>query len=293
MHWWARQQLRSKNPQTRREAVEKLMTEPPADAATLVLSVLDDPEPAVRKAGMIAIAKLQITGVASTVVRGLRDTSPEVREESVCTLRAAGDANAVSALVGVLNDSDPDVREAAVEALAKIQSKLAIEPLVPVLADPQSSIRNAVAGALPQIDPEWSRSDAARRAIPALKTRLTSSDYRVRQAAADVLGRIGEIQHAEPTLNSFTDPVHDKQMAVVQSLLQMAADWDDDVRLAAVEALGRVGDERAREFLAGRLNDAVPWVRQAAECALKQLRSTEAGTTCTTIGPEDRRGGTD
>jgi HEAT repeat protein len=164
-----------------------------------------------------------------------------------------------------------------VEALGKIRSKLAIEPLVASLADPQSSIRNTAAGSLRQIDPQWSRSDAARQAIPVLKARLTSRDYWVRQAAADVLGRIGDIQRSEPTLNSFTDPVHYKRMAVVQSLMQMATDWDDDVRLAAVEALGRVADERAREILTESLRDCTPWVREAAEQSLGQLKAPEVG----------------
>ena len=99
MYWWARQQLRSKNPQTRREAVEKLITEPPADAGSIALSVLEDRDPTVRKAGMIALARLKITGVISTIINGLRDTSPEVREECIRTLMVVGDATAINALV--------------------------------------------------------------------------------------------------------------------------------------------------------------------------------------------------
>jgi len=92
-----------------------------------------------------------------------------------------------------------------------------------------------------------------------------------------VLGRIGDIQRSEPTLNSFTDPVHYKRMAVVQSLMQMATDWDDDVRLAAVEALGRLADERARGILTESLRDRTIWVQEAAEFSLTQLRAPEVG----------------
>jgi HEAT repeat protein len=62
-------------------------------------------------------------------------------------------------------------------------------------------------------------------------------------------------------------------MAVLQSLLQMATDWDEDVRLASGEALGRLADERSREILTESLSDATRWVRQAAGLALKRIRA--------------------
>jgi HEAT repeat protein len=184
-----------------------------------------------------------------------------------------------------LDDSDHDVREAAVEALGHLRSKLAVEALIPSLADAQSSIRRATDGALRRIDPEWKDSEAARKAIPALKARLNSRDYWVRQAAADVLGRIGDMRRAEPTLNSFTDPIHYKRMAALQAMLQMMTDWDADVRVAGAECLGRLGDARAAEVLTEALADRNEWVRTAAAAALQRMAKGNEGA-----GPHAARG---
>ncbi len=452
MHWWARQQLKSKNPQTRREAIEKLTAEVPEEAVGEVLSLLQDPDATVRRAVFAALGSLKATGLLTTVIDGMRDTAAEVREEAIRTVMAVGDGTCVNVLVGALKDSAPevrqqaaralrhfnwhpsnttqaallrvalgqygeasdlgavaidpllavlrdpraagrpaalealgrigdertlkpllgavkdgdphvrvaaieaiasqrdtrgrdvlqgalkdpdaavraaaasalgqvsdestlerlvaslkdsnwsvrkaavetlgrardlqsvgpltllledpdhDVREAVVEALGQIRSKLAVEALIPALTDPQSSIRRAAETVLRRIDSDWIKSDAARRAIPALKSRLGSRDYWVRQTAADVLSRIGDMRRSEPTLSAFTDPIHYKRLAALQAMMQMAADWDDDVRLAGVESLGRLADERAEELLKGAQKDRNEWVRLAAEESLRRLR---------------------
>ena len=123
-----------------------------------------------------------------------------------------------------------------------------------------------------RIDADWIKSEAARRAIPALKSRLGSRDYWVRQTAADVLSRIGDMRRSEPTLSDFTDPLHYKRLAALQAMMQMAIDWDDDMRLAGMESMGRLRDERASELLTAALKDRSEWVRLAAAESLRRLR---------------------
>jgi HEAT repeat protein len=104
-----------------------------------------------------------------------------------------------------------------------------------------------------------------------LKTGLTSKEYWVRQAAADVLNKISEMRKAEPTLQAFTDPMCYKRNMAVDALLQALGDWDRDLRLAAAEALGRLAEKRAVEPLVQKLADPDQWVRASAAEALTAL----------------------
>jgi HEAT repeat protein len=125
---------------------------------------------------------------------------------------------------------------------------------------------------LRKIDEEWERSEAARRAIPALKSAATSKESWVRQAAADTLSKLNDLPKAEPTLSGFTDPVYYKRAAALQALVQALGDWDRDLRQAAAEALGRVADQRALEPLkAVWEGDSDEWVRRSAQDALWRM----------------------
>jgi HEAT repeat protein len=146
-----------------------------------------------------------------------------------------------------------------------------VEHLVAALADAESSVRNLAAGVLRKIDEEWERSEAARRAIPALKAASTSKEYWVRQAAADTLSKLNEMPRSEPSLSAFTDPVYYKRAAALQALVQALGDWDRDLRQAAAEALGRIVDQRALEPLKAALGDEDEWVRASAQQALWRM----------------------
>ncbi|HXI51829.1 MAG TPA: HEAT repeat domain-containing protein, partial [Candidatus Saccharimonadales bacterium] len=127
-----------------------------------------------------------------------------------------------------------------------------------------------------KIDPDWEHSDAARRAIPALKSTLISKEYWVRQSAADTMARLSGLPKTEPSLTAFTDPVYYKRTAALQALVHALGDWDRDLRLAAAEALGRLSDPRAKEPLAGALNDSDPFVRASAAQALRKMGGSVA-----------------
>ena len=90
----------------------------------------------------------------------------------------------------------------------------------------------------------------------------TSTD--VRCAAAEALGKIGDIRAVEPLIG------------VLQSNSSKGASGvrsDDDVRCAAAEALGKIGDIRAVEPLIGVVqSNSREEVRQAAASALMRFK---------------------
>src|SRR5262245_52650922 len=59
MHWWTLQQLKSRKPQTRREAVEKLLAEENPQAVDELLPMLSDAAPEVRRAVAVALGRFK------------------------------------------------------------------------------------------------------------------------------------------------------------------------------------------------------------------------------------------
>ena len=58
MNWWTLQQLKFKNPQTRKQAIEKLAVQPPADAVPGLLSAIEDEAAEVRSGpGNLSVAQ--------------------------------------------------------------------------------------------------------------------------------------------------------------------------------------------------------------------------------------------
>src|SRR5581483_8852164 len=135
---------------------------------------------------------------------------------------------------------DRDARQAAVMSLGRIGDPRAIECLVVALTDENDGVRAAAAAALRRLDKEWERSESARKAIPALQQLTKSSEYWIRQAATDTLGKIGESKPAVPQdLATFADPVQMRKQAALEALLNALSDSDRDLRQAAAESLGR------------------------------------------------------
>jgi HEAT repeat protein len=89
---------------------------------------------------------------------------------------------------------------------------------------------------------------------------LTSDKPKVRAAAASALGG------AEP----------ERSAEAAGALLRAVDDLDVDVRASAILSLAELGDERAIEPIALRLDDGAPPVRQCAAIALGRMRATAA-----------------
>ena len=91
--------------------------------------------------------------------------------------------------------------------------------------------------------------------------------WRVREAAAEALGKIGDSQAVEPLIAALKDEDwYVRKYAVealgkigesrtVKPLIAALKDLEQDVREAAVEALGKIGDSRAVEPLIAALKD--------------------------------------
>ncbi|MCE5297779.1 MAG: HEAT repeat domain-containing protein [Methanoregulaceae archaeon] len=93
-----------------------------------------------------------------------------------------------------------------------------------------------------------------RPAVEYLIINLWDTDKRVRMAAVDALGAIGDHRAYEHLVKMLDDPDH-------------------DVRFASAIALGELGDKRAIEPLSKACNDPNCYVRTMAEESLIKIRS--------------------
>src|SRR5258708_19034127 len=102
-----------------------------------------------------------------------------------------------------------------------------MESRVVALTDENDGVRAAAAAALRRLDKEWEHSEGARRAIPALQHLTKSTEYWIRQTAADTLAKIGEIKQTLPQeLATFADPVLLRKQAASEALLSALSDSD-------------------------------------------------------------------
>ena len=80
MHWWTAQQLKSKNPQTRMEAIGKMASRSPSEAFEPLLRLVTDPEPSIRKAAIGELGKIHQPPSLHPLVDLLKGENDEARE---------------------------------------------------------------------------------------------------------------------------------------------------------------------------------------------------------------------
>src|ERR1041384_1877684 len=127
MQWWTLQQLKFKNPQTRRQAVEKLAEARTEEAIDCLMGALQDDDHEVRLAAVKGLALCKDQRTLPALIQGMRDPRPEVREAVVATLMQIGDVTCIEGLVGALKDLPPGVRNRAAHALDALGWKPANE----------------------------------------------------------------------------------------------------------------------------------------------------------------------
>jgi HEAT repeats/PBS lyase HEAT-like repeat len=118
---------------------------------------------------------------------------------------------------------------------------------------------------------------------------LYDSNYTVRKAAADVLGKLGDIRSVDLLIALLNDPEGDVRKAAAESLgklgdiravnplITVLRDYNADVRKAAVDALGKLGTKiNNLEIEIGHLYDSNYAVRIAAADILGKLGDIQA-----------------
>lgn len=230
-----------------RESAAKALGEirPPEAVAALVTCFLKEKSLRVRSAlWNDALRSYQSITLPDNVFTALRDSDPGVREKAASLLGLAPDSRAVQASIAALEDKEDGVRLEAVIALGKSKAPEALEPLISALGD-------------------------------------CCSD-RVRRAAIEALGKLGDQRAADPILISmlqrkgidYGGGVHRaasealKSLGAPQTLLklaQAARSPEGSKRLIAVGALaGSFDGPIVTDVMKAALEDNDPGVRRCA-----------------------------
>ena len=133
-------------------------------------------------------------------------------------------------------------RRAILSACAKLRSPWVDELLWEALADPNEVVRDFVAGELGRRQP---------LALDHALRRLRMPPWFAKSAALRIIGRL-RVREALPEIRRAVD------------------DANADVRRAAAEALSEIGGEEALRLLVRLKKDESPYVRAAAEGAIRK-----------------------
>ena len=235
-------------------------------AVPRLTGLLDDQDPAVRRAATLALGNTGAAGAGGAVEPLIAALEREdLLACAASALGALGDARAAGPLSRKLGHPDQAVRRDLSRAMAALGSA-SVDALLAALAGPDSLAREAAAEALGLV------GDA--RAARPLAGALEDKNARVREKAAWALGRIKVFSPAliaaledEATpvraaaaeaLRLINDPL------AVEPLIAALKDKKAPVRAAAAEALGLLKDRRAIEPLKPLLTDEDESVRKKA-----------------------------
>lgn len=276
------------------------------DRAALILKLLDDPLPDLRRLAAAEARRLyQETrrndpALADKLILLLQDDSETVRAEAALALAASGDRRAADALLQRLPaDAHPAVQSAIIEALGELRDARSVATLVGFLASTDDALVIRAAGSLGTIGERGTpTADAAASAIEPLGRLLTRNGPApaandVHEAAARALAKIARPETLPLLLNGLDDPapavrffaaqglgnIGNADPRAIDALVKRLADADKGVRAAAVDALGRIGAKNDARGIAARLapgSETDPDVRAALWAALAALEKRTA-----------------
>src|SRR5581483_2261413 len=251
--------LETGGPALKREAAAMLARIKDPRGGVALVRLLADPDPDVRTAGAHALeqsAGVLDAATGEALVLALRDLKDEEQRTSIRKLLGVI-PNAIAPLTAMLTHAEPEARLTAADILEHLLDSRSADALVDAMADPGlqeiavrtlkklSAIRSRIDetfNALRNVEElslrEESRMAAVeqllgigRPSVEILIEYLEDEDWVVREAAADLLGKIGDVR------------------AVLPLMERLQSDKDTGVKELAVKALGLIGDPRPVELL--------------------------------------------
>lgn len=275
--------LRSGPTELKKEAAAMLARIKDPHAGVALVELLENDDEVIRKAGAAALE--QMAGILDTdTARALVSLLPKTSagaDRDVLTHLIGAIPTAVLPLCEMLKHPDQDAQVAAALMLDQLLDPRSVDAFIDAMGNPAlrdiavgtlkklSAIRERIDGTfdtLREVEGASEREEArmstvidllgiGRPSVEILIEYLEDDDWLVREAAADLLGKIGDVRAVEPLMKRLE---HDK---------------DTGVKELAIKALGLIGDARpSRLYL-----DAIPIrpLRVYAMEALAKIKDVE------------------
>ena len=152
------------------------------------------------------------------------DPDALVAESAVRALSGIGGKQAIPAMAALLKAQDSNLRMTAAQALGRSKSAAATDYLLPAVADANEIVACTALAAIEEIHSrdDSSKSLLPQEAIPALMAALGDTRWRVRAAAAEVVGKL-KVSALVPELKKL---LNDTDSFVVKSALAGLMDAD-------------------------------------------------------------------
>lgn len=232
-------------------------------------------QPRLRAAALDALRQTGKGAIPSLTAK-LEDPDPEVRRAAMVALGAIGDDAAVPALIEALAQEEGDLVAVAAGALGKIGARAAFEPLCAQLSHPSALVRQTVVAAINSLG----HPQHTERMLALAQAR----DPLVREAAIRSLGYFGDPRSLDALLRACRDEAPAVRLAATDSvafyddprtLATAQASLSDPVaavRAAAARTLRFAPPALAIGLLRQALHDPDMWVRVHACRSLAQFR---------------------
>jgi HEAT repeat protein len=270
MLWLTLQQLKSGDPEKRRQAVQRLAELESPKALDGLAKAVNDDDAQVRVAAVTALGGIVHEQSMELLLRALHDLEPLVRQAALSNLKDDGSERVQIAVAGALRDTDPGVRGRA----ARFLEQSAWHP-----RDLEDEIWVAIARG--QMMRAASLGAAA---IQPLESVLQAGRYSQQAAVVEALGAIPDERVLKSLLRALRSPDHVVCLAaisaltnaggsgVVNDLAQMLKHNDHRIRTAAIEAVARFDAQSRAGALRDLLRDSMWDVRSAAAAALAKVK---------------------
>jgi len=248
-----------------------------------LVRLLRDEDAAVRKAGALALEQMAgvlDTAAASALVQDLREVKDDEQRRVVTALLGVI-PNAIEPLTAMLRHPDAEARLTAAAILEHLLDPRSADAFVDTIGDPalqETAVRtlkklglireriDQTFGGLRAVEDSSQREEArmaaviellgiGRPSVEILIEYLEDDDWLVREAAADLLGKIGDIRAVEPLMR------------------RLKQDRDTGVKEISLKSLGLIGDARPVDLYL----DAIPIrpLRVFAMEALAKVKNVE------------------
>jgi eukaryotic-like serine/threonine-protein kinase len=258
-----------------------------------VCACLRDPEIDVVNRAIDVVIKANNPDTIRYLIPVLKDENENARRAAVEVLNEIGNAKSVKDLLGALKDSDWWVRSRAADALGKIGGPKVIDAVLQLVRDKDEDIRRAAIEILNQTKDE--------RAVESLIQATKDSDWWVSERAVDALAEIGSKRAVPRLMEMLHTPAAGKALpivvralgklgdgAMVDTLLQLVARPEREVRMEAIQALARVTDEKRAEQVRGELQAQASspdqTISRMAAAAVSELDNRIAGISSLNAG---------